>query len=513
MKVYFLPAKAQKLIPINFLEARMSELDRRTFVKTVAGALAAPMISTLPSSGEATSPAGPQSRTRPPNVIIMICDDLGSADLGCYGSRIMTPNLDRMAEEGMRFTRFNTAHAICSASRAALLTGRYANRSHVEGAYFPGDKDGMDLDEKTLADILKPRGYTSMCIGKWHLGHTPDYLPTQRGFNAFFGVPWSDDMNPLPLFRDRTVVEENTDRDLLTPRYTEAAVKFIDASAAEPFFLYVAYSYPHDPARSSPRFRGRSRFGHFGDAVEEIDWSAGEILSAVKRNGLDSDTIVMFTSDHGPWFQGSPGALRGRKGTTFEGGTRVPFLIRWSGAIPAGKITSEWGANLDVVPTLTSLCGATPAGKPLDGVDLSPFLTGRNEGIDRGTVLYFAVSGKQEHLECARKHSWKLRIAQRDGEIYINDWTAGKRHFCLATPELYNLEADPGESYDVALDNPEMVREIKEDIEALIPGFPENVVRAYAELKANPDSKFTPPGAAPRPANLVPPAWMWTRKD
>ena len=167
----------------------MSELDRRGFVKTIAGTLAAPMIWTLPATGEATAPAGP--RTRPPNVIIMICDDLGSADLGCYGSRLKTPNLDHMAQEGMRFTHFNTAHPICSASRAALLTGRYGGRSHVDGAYFPPDKDGMNLDEQTLADLLKPRGYQSMCIGKWHLGHTPDYLPTKRGFNSFFGVPWS----------------------------------------------------------------------------------------------------------------------------------------------------------------------------------------------------------------------------------------------------------------------------------------------------------------------------------
>jgi arylsulfatase len=416
-----------------------------------------------------------------------------------------------MAEEGMRFTHFNTAHPICSASRAALLTGRYANRSHVKGAYFPLDKDGMDLEETTLADILKPRGYKSMCIGKWHLGYTPDYLPTHRGFDSFFGVPWSDDMNPLPLMRDLDVVEENTDRDLLTPRYTEEAVKFIDASSAQPFFLYVAYSYPHDPARASARFRGRSKFGHFGDAVEEIDWSAGEILSAVKRHGLDSDTIIMFTSDHGPWYQGSAGVLRGRKGTTFEGGTRVPFLIRWSGTIAAGKVTSEWGANLDVVPTITSICGGTPEGKPLDGVDIFPFLTGRKEAIDRGTILYFAPGGKQENLECARKHNWKLRIAQHDGEIYILG--GGNKRYLLATPELYNLEHDPGESYDASLDNPEIVRQIKEDIEALIPGFPEDVIKAYAELKANPDSKLTPPGATPRPANWVPSAWIWTRKD
>jgi arylsulfatase A len=491
----------------------MSELDRRTFVKTVAGALATPVLGSLPAGAETAKPTEQPARTRPPNVIIMICDDLGSGDLGCYGSTINTPNLDRMAAEGARFTRFNTAHPICSASRAALLTGRYANRSHTVGAYFPSAKDGMDLDETTLADILKARGYKSMCIGKWHLGHLPDYLPTNRGFDSYFGVPWSDDMKPLPLIRDLTTVEANTDRDLLTPRYTEEAVKFIDASAAHPFFLYVAYSYPHDPARSSPKFRGRSRHGHYGDAVEEIDWSAGEILAAVKRNQLDSDTIVIFTSDHGPWYQGSPGALRGRKGTTFEGGTRVAFLARWTGTIPAGKTITEWGSNLDVLPTIASICGASRPEKPLDGVDISQLLTGQKNAVERGTLLYFTYTGKQEQLECARKQSWKLRIAQRDGEIYILDQTAGQSHYLLARPELYNLDADPGESYDVALDHPDIVKQIKQDIEALIPSFPENVVKAYAELQRNPDSRLTPPGAVPRPANFVLPDWAWVRRD
>jgi arylsulfatase A len=491
----------------------MNDLDRRTFVKTVAGALAAPVLGSLPGNAEAAQPAEQRPKTRPPNVIIMICDDLGSGDLGCYGSSIKTPNLDRMAAEGVRFTRFNTAHPICSASRAALLTGRYANRSHTVGAYFPTAKDGMDLDEKTLADVLKTRKYKSMCIGKWHLGHLPAYLPTNRGFDSYFGVPWSDDMTPLPLIRDLTTVEENTDRDLLTPRYTEEAVKFIDASAAHPFFLYVAYSYPHDPARSSPKFRGRSQHGHYGDAVEEIDWSAGEILAALRRNQLDSDTIVIFTSDHGPWYQGSPGALRGRKGTTFEGGTRVAFLARWTGTIPAGKTISEWGSNLDVLPTLASICGASRPEKPLDGVDISQLLTGQKNTVERGTLLYFTYTGKQEQLECARKQSWKLRIAQRDGEIYVLDQSAGQDHFLLARPELYNLDADPAESYDVALDYPEIVKQIQQDIDALIPSFPENVIRAYAELQHNPDSLLTPPGAEPRPANFVPPDWAWTKRD
>lgn len=490
------------------------EMDRRTFVKTMAGTLAASSLSV--QAGASDSDSG-RSKSRPPNVIIMICDDLGSGDLHCYGSSLKTPNLDRMADEGVRFTHFDTAHPICSASRAALLTGRYACRSHTEGAYGPASKTGMDLDEKTLADILKTAGYRSMCIGKWHLGFPPPYLPANRGFDAFLGVPWSVDMNPLPLIRDTAVVEENADRELLTPRYTQEAVKFIDSSAAHPFFLYLAYSYPHDPPRSSPRFRGHSKLGHQADAIEEIDWSAGEILEAVKRNGLDRDTLLIFTSDHGPWFQGSPGALRGRKATTFEGGVRIPFIARWSGTIPAGRTIDEWGSNLDVVPTVASFCGAQLPERRFDGVDISKLLTGESTRIHRGTMLYFAVSRQQEQLECARKDSWKLRIAQGTGEIYINDWLGGscgpKKHFLLPRPELYNLAADPEESYDAAIDHPGVVKEIERDIDALVPGFPENVIQAYAELKAHPGSPLTPPGAATRPDDLVPPHGIWIPKS
>ncbi len=488
-------------------------MDRRTFVKTVAGTLAAPTVCSMSAQTSEARPGASGAKKRPPNVIIMICDDLGSGDLHCYGSSLKTPNLDRMAAEGARFTRFNTAHPICSASRAALLTGRYASRSHLAGAYGPSSPDGMDLDEKTLADVLKPSGYKSMCIGKWHLGYPKQYLPTSRGFDSFFGVPWSVDMNPFPILRDTEVIEEFPDRHMLTPRYTEEAVEFIDSSAGVPFFLYLAYSYPHDPPRSSPRFRGHSGLGHQGDAIEEIDWSAGEIQKAVHRNGLDNDTLVIFTSDHGPWFQGCPGPRRGRKATTFEGGTRIPFIARWNGTIPAGQVIDEWGSNLDVVPTVASFCGAKTPTNPLDGMVLSKLLTAESEHVDRGTILYFAVSRDQEILECARKGNWKLRIAQGNGEIYINDWLGGsclpKKHLLLPRPELYNLELDPAESYDAAVDHPDMVAEIQKDIEALIPTFPENVQQAYAELNANPGSPMTPPGAATRPGNLLAPKWIW----
>lgn len=490
-----------------------AEMDRRTFVKTVAGTLGVPAAGSLSAYAQAGSAGGAGPKRRPPNIIIIICDDLGSGDLHCYGSSLKTPNTSRLAEEGARFTHFNTAHPICSASRAALITGRYSSRTHTQGAYGPSSPDGMDLDEKTLADILKPRGYKSMAIGKWHLGYPPPYLPTHRGFDAFLGVPWSVDMNPFPLIRDTAIVEPNADRETLTPRYTEEAVKFIDASASSPFFLYLAYSYPHDPPRSSPRFRGHSKLGHQADAIEEIDWSVGEIMEAVRRNHLDRDTLIIFTSDHGPWFQGCPGARRGRKATTFEGGVRIPFIARWSGTIPAGKVVDAWGSNLDVVPTVAAFCGAELPPKRYDGLNISPLLTGESAAVDRGTILYFAVSPHQQQLECARKGSWKLRIAQGTGEIYINDWLGGscgpKKHFLLPRPELYNLAADPQESYDAAIDHPGIIKDIERDIEATIPSFPENVVKAYAELKANPGSPFTPPGAATRPDNVIAPGWIY----
>ncbi len=236
-------------------------------------------------------------------------------------------------------------------------------------------------------------------------------------------------------------------------------------------------------------------------------------MKAVERNGLDEDTILIFTSDHGPWFQGCPGPRRGRKGTTFEGGVRIPFIIRWKGTIASGRVVDKWGSNLDVVPTIASFCGADLPNRQYDGVNLSKFLTGKTSSVERGTMLYFAVTPNQQILECARKGNWKLRISQHTGEIYINDWIGGtcgpSQHILLPRPELYNLERDPAESYDAAIDHPEVVKEIQQDIEAMIPSFPPNVVKAYAELKANPGSPMTPPGAAPRPASLLVGKGMW----
>lgn len=471
----------------------------------------------LPAQEKSPATASTPRITRSPNVIFLICDDLGYGDAGCYGSKLPTPNLDSMAARGMRFTHFNAGHPICSASRAAVLTGRYGTRSNTTGAFGPYSSTGTSLDETLLSELFREKGYSSKAIGKWHLGHQPEYLPTSRGFDSFYGVPYSDDFKPLPLFRDTTILEQDTDRDTLTPRYTEEAVKYIDGQTGDhPFFLYLGFSYPHDPARASARFRGKTGFGDFGDAVAEIDWSVGEIVRAVERKGLATDTLICFTSDHGPWYQGSPGLLRGRKASTFEGGFRVPFLTMWQGTIAPGRVADAWCSNLDILPTLASLCGLELPKKPLDGIDISKVLFDQETPLERKPVLYFSPMGNGGlDVHCIRKESWKLRMAQGvKGEIYTNDRTTGARGSAwLQHPELYNLALDPAESYDVAKLHPELVAELMRELEMQIPSFPSEVVEAYAKLKQNKGDISTPPGASPRPLGAPMPAWSWEPDD
>jgi len=257
-----------------------------------------------------------RAQSRPPNIVFIYADDLGYGDLGVYGSNIRTPNLDRMAAEGVRFTQFYSANPVCSPSRAALLTGRYPTRVGVPKVLFPTDTTGLALSEVTIAQMLKGSGYRTMCIGKWHLGRPAEYLPTARGFDEYFGIPYSNDMTPRPLLHNTEQVEEPADLETLTPRYTDQAVRFIERSQNNPFFLYMPHTFPHIPLAASKRFRGRSPLGLYGDVIEELDWSVGEVLSTLRRTGVDSNTLVMFSSDNGPWYQGSPGALRGRKGAT-----------------------------------------------------------------------------------------------------------------------------------------------------------------------------------------------------
>lgn len=481
--------------------------NRRAFLKTMAASVVAPLAVTNGMS-ESAPTALPAERRRP-NVLLMIADDLGYGDLGCYGSSIPTPNLDRLAAEGTRCTHYNSAHPICSASRAALLTGRYAPRSHTPGALFPHATVAMAKDEETLANLFKDAGYRTHAIGKWHLGDEPGYTPTDRGFDTFYGVPYSDDMQPLPLIRDATTLEGDTNREELTPRYTEEGLTLLEQADDKPFFIYCAYSYPHDPARGSKAFRGRSQFGDVGDSIEEIDWSVGQFLDALEKSGRSQDTVVMFTSDHGPWFQGSPGKTRGRKGSTFEGGVRIPFIIRWPGQIPASAVCNEWIGHLNLLPTLSAWCGLKKPKLPLDGFDATATLL-HQETAPATPTLYFTPVGNNV-VHCIRAGAWKLRVAQSNGQIYINDRPGSTSNLLLPKPELYNLEVDPFESYDVAKKHPDIVHQLAAQLEHEIRTFPPDVQEAHASLTQA--SITTPPGAAPRVVVGSLPSWAWEPDD
>ncbi len=413
-------------------------LNRRTFLST----LAAPAL------------IKPAPR---PNIVMIYADDMGYGDLGCYGHpTIRTPNLDRMAAEGMRFTQWYSAAPVCTPSRAALLTGRYPMRSGLTRVLFPASDGGIQPNEATVAELLHAGGYSTAAIGKWHLGHQERYLPPRHGFDSYFGIPYSNDMTPtpgpgspgaprhprLPMVRDTTTIETEPDQTKLTARYTEEAVRVIRGSKQKPFFLYFAHTFPHVPLYAGERFRSKSLAGLYGDVIEEIDWSVGEVLHTLKETGHDRDTLVMFSSDNGPWltrkeFGGTAGLLRDGKGTTYEGGMREPCLARWPGRIPAGAVSMAQGSMLDLLPTFAAVGGATlPTGRVFDGEDMMPVLTGASPGHAR-TFFYW----NQETLEAVRQGAWKLRVVK--GQI-----------------ELYNVEADPSERFNRAEAQPERVREL-----------------------------------------------------
>ncbi len=439
-------------------------IDRRSFLKAAAGAFSAAVCS---------------AQAPPPNIVFIYADDLGYGDLGCYGSKIPTPNIDRLASEGVRFTQFYSASAVSSPSRAALLTGRYPTRVGVSRVLYPSDKTGLSEDETTIAQILKP-GYKTMCIGKWHLGTEPQYLPTTRGFDEYYGLPYSNDLDPLPLLHNRDVVEITADQKRLTQHYTEQAANFIARSKGSPFFLYMPHTAPHIPLACSERFRGKSGLGAYGDSVMELDWSVGEVMRTISENGLDDNTLVMFSSDNGPWFQGSAGRLRGRKGMTYEGGMREPFLARFPGRIPAGLVCNSVASTMDILPTLARLGRAGLPGKPLDGIDIWPLLSGETESLDREVLLYF--DGNM--VQCARRGRWKLHVARQNSPAFSPEPFGGRKALPLSTPELYDLQSDPEEAYDVAGEHPEIVADIRARIESSIVTFPNDVRYTWASTMA-----------------------------
>jgi arylsulfatase len=450
----------------------------------------------LSSAAAAMLPKAAFGPGKPLNVVLVFCDDLGYGDIAVYGGANPTPNLTGFAAEGMRFTNLDSANPVCSPSRASLLTGRYPTRVGVPRVLFPKDVEGLNLDEVTLADMLKAKGYKTCAVGKWHLGLPEKYLPTSRGFDEYLGVPYSVDMNPRVLMDGTKVIEQETDVDYLTQKYTKRSIEFIEKSKNGPFFLYLAHSMVHIPLGASPEFKGKSGLGLYGDALAEIDWSFGEIMKTLDRNGLRENTLVLFTSDNGPWFQGSPGRLRGRKTDTYEGGVREPFLARLPGRIQAGSVCNGLASLMDVTPTIAKLTGAQPGKKPFDGIDIWPLLSGEKKSIDRDVLLFF----DNVYLQAARWNRWKLHLTRYDQESYSVIRGQRQTNYALRNPELYDMDLDVDESYDVAPLHPDIVARISGRVTELLATFPAGVQQAWAETR-NRVNVETRIGARPQPAN------------
>jgi arylsulfatase A-like enzyme len=421
-----------------------------------------------------------KAQNQKPNIIIILADDLGYGDLSCYGHpTIRTPYLDQMAKEGMRFTQFYVAANVCSPSRAALLTGRLPLRIGMAGeqrvVLFPNSSGGLPASEITIAEALKSAGYSTGIIGKWHLGHLPQYLPAKQGFDYFYGIPYSNDMNsirnksnpPLPLYKDSKVIGENPDQSLSTKNYTEEAINFIKRNKTKPFFLYYANHFPHEPLSVSNDFKGKSKRGLYGDVVAELDWSVGQVLKTLREQKLDKNTLVIFTSDNGPTLQhreagGSAGLLYEGKKTTYEGGMRVPAIAWWPGKILTNQISETVVTSMDIMPTVINLADINFAkDRRLDGADILPVLTGEPGKADKIVYYYNKTT-----LQAIRKGSWKVHF-------YILPSSAPAKEFgkLLDQPLLYNLDADPSERLDVSKAHPEIIEDIRKEYDRHVKSF------------------------------------------
>ena len=419
----------------------------------------------------------------PPNFVVIFADDLGYGDLACYGHpTIQTPHLDRMAREGMRLTQFYSAAEVCTPSRAALLTGRLPPRSGMcsrqRRVLFPGSKGGLPADEVTIAELLKTKGYATACIGKWHLGHLPPFLPGKQGFDYYFGIPYSNDMDRVatapkgraaflapkseywnvPLIRNTEVIERPADQHTVTRRYADEAARFIREHKDQPFFLYLPHTMPHVPLFASDEFAKKGRRGLFGDVVEELDKAVGTVLQTLRDEKLAENTLVIFTSDNGPWLTqgdqgGSAGLLRDGKGSTWEGGMREPAIAWRPGTVPAGTICQELASTLDLLPTFCSQAGVNaPNDRPLDGYDLTPLLAGGKS--PRNEMFYY----RAYDLMAVRMGPWKAHFQTQTGY--------GQPQPEKHDPQLlFNLEIDPGEHYNVAAMNPDVLAEIASLVE------------------------------------------------
>jgi arylsulfatase len=440
-----------------------------------------------------------------PNIIIIFADDLGYADIGCFGAKkIKTPNLDKMAKEGIRFTEFYVAQPVCSASRAALLTGCYPSRVGIFGALGPSSKIGINSNEVTIAELVKQKGYATAIFGKWHLGHHKPFLPIYHGFDEYFGLPYSNDMwpyhpeakpgsyPPLQLIEnDHAVITNVTaeEQKMLTTWYTGHAVKFIEKNKDRPFFLYLAHSMPHVPLFVSDKFRGKSKAGLYGDVIMEIDWSVGQILETLKRCNLDQKTLVIFTSDNGPWLSygnhaGSAYPLREGKGTVWEGGVRVPFIARFPGVIPPGKVCKEPAMTIDLFPTIANLIGATLPTNKIDGMDIFNLLTAKPGAKSPHEAFFFYYNANE--LQAVRSNKWKLILPHTYKTL--QGVTPGKdgiparyKTVKIEKPELYDLKKDPSEIKNVADKYPDIVQNMMKLVERCRQELGDNLTKQKGE--------------------------------
>ena len=411
------------------------------------------------------------SKGKSPNIILIFVDDLGYGDLSCFGHpTIRTPNIDKMAAEGMRFTQFYVGANVCTPSRAALLTGRLPVRFGLAGdatrdVLFPNSSQGLPQSELTIAKALKSKNYQTAAIGKWHLGHLPEFQPVSHGFDDFFGIPYSNDMipegwPPLPLYRNAEVFEKAPDQSQLTKRYTETAISFIKKNKDKPFFLYYPNNFPHVPLYASDPFEGKSKRGIYGDVVSELDWSVGQILNTLKELKIEKNTLVFFTSDNGPWLLlkengGSAGLLFEGKGSTYEGGMRVPAIAWWPGTIRPNQVNEALATTMDLLPTFLTLADVPiPTDREYDGSDIMPLLNGQKKDV-REFVYYYNKS----ELYAVRKGEWKAHFITKPS--YRKD-VPPKTH---EVPVLHNLEIDPSEKYDVSEDHPEIVEALRKEYE------------------------------------------------
>lgn len=431
-----------------------------------------------------------QANRNAPNIVLIFMDDLGYGDIDAYGSvGYATPNLNKLAAEGMRFTNFYSAQAVCTASRGGIITGCYPNRVGLVGALFPGSKIGLNSEEETMPEMLKKKGYSTSIIGKWHMGDSKKFLPLQHGFDEYFGIPYSNDMwpvdydgkpitdtttlrgkfPPLPLIEGNQPVRYINNLEemkVVTTMYTDRAVDFIQRSKRKPFFLYFCHSMPHVPLAVSDKFKGKSKRGLFGDVMMEVDWSVGQVMKALKENNLEKNTLVIFTSDNGPWLTfgdhaGSAGALREGKQTVFEGGQRVPAIIKWPGVISQGTVNNKIASTIDFLPTFAAITGATLPNHKIDGVNIFPLLKGDEQANPREHFLYYF---NRNSLKAIRKGDWKLVLPHRyesyQNQLPGNGGFPGKKSADSTGLALYDLRRDPGERYDVKDQNPDVVKSL-----------------------------------------------------